>query len=142
MKARLTGFYTTIQDANEISFFFADGIGGDNANFVQEILQGINKKHLGAELGIEAQVTSTIKLKGAASVGQYTYDNNPNLYLTTTPDPSAPVEVGQNGVKDFGEANLKDYKIAEIIWLSKGANSRDLDEWAITLNKIVPDFKG
>ena len=38
VKARLTGFYTTIQDANEISFFFADGIGGDNANFVQEIL--------------------------------------------------------------------------------------------------------
>lgn len=131
VKARLTGFYTTIQDANEISFFFADGIGGDNANFVQEILQGINKKHLGAELGIEAQVTSTIKLKGAASVGQYTYDNNPNLYLTTTPDPSAPDELGQNGFKDFGEANLKNYKIAggPQRAYSVGFEYRDPDYW-------------
>ena len=37
---------------------------------------------------------------------------------------------------------LKDYKIADIKWSSKGANSKDLDEWTITLNKIVPDFKG
>ena len=112
VKARLTGFYTKIQDANEISFFFADGIGGDNANFVQEILQGIDKKHIGAEMGIEAQVTPTIKLKGAASVGQYTYDNNPDLYLTTAPDPTASDELSQNGYKNFGQANLKDYKIA------------------------------
>ncbi len=112
VKARLTGFYTKIQDATEISFFFADGIGGDNANFVQEILRDIDKKHLGAELGIEAQVTPTIKLKGAASVGQYTYDNNPNLYLTTAPDPTAPDELGRNGFKNFGAANLKNYRIA------------------------------
>jgi len=112
VKARLTGFYTKMQDANEISFFFADGIGGDNANFVQEILQGIDKKHIGAEMGIEAQVTPTIKLKGAASVGQYTYDNNPDLYLTTAPDPTASDELSQNGYKNFGKANLKNYKIA------------------------------
>jgi hypothetical protein len=112
VKARLTGFYTKIQDANEISFFFADGIGGDNANFVQEILQGIDKQHIGAEMGIEAQVTPTIKLKGAASVGQYTYDNNPDLYLTTAPDPTGLDELSQNGFKNFGQANLENYKIA------------------------------
>jgi len=131
VKARLTGFYTAIQDANEISFFFADGIGGDNANFVQEVLQGIDKKHIGAELGIEAQVTPTIKLKGAASVGQYTYDNNPNLYLTTAPDPTAPDELSQNGFKDFGEANMKDYKIAggPQRAYSVGFEYRDPDYW-------------
>jgi hypothetical protein len=112
VKAKLSGYYTKIEDANEISFFFADGIGGDNANFVQEILQGINKRHIGGELGIEAQVTPTIKLKGVASVGQYTYDNNPNLYLTTAPDINALDELGQNGFKDFGKANLKDYRLA------------------------------
>ncbi len=112
VKARLTGFYTKIEDANEVSFFFADGLGGDNANFVQEITQGVDKKHIGAELGIEAQVTPTIKLKAAASLGQYTYDNNPNLYVTTTPDANALDELGQNGFKDFGQANLKDYKVA------------------------------
>ena len=112
IKAKLTGYYTKIEDANEISFFFADGIGGDNVAFVQEILQGVDKQHMGAELGIEAQVTPTIKLKGVASLGQYTYANNPNLYLTTEADEES-VEAGfVNGFKDFGQSKLKDYKIA------------------------------
>ncbi|TXG36915.1 TonB-dependent receptor [Seonamhaeicola maritimus] len=112
VQSKLTGYYTKITDASEISFFFADGIGGDNAVFVQEILQGIDKKHLGVELGVEAQVTSSIKLKGAASVGQFTYDNNPNLYLSTEPDQES-VDAGfVNGFKDFGQSQLKDYKLA------------------------------
>ena len=112
IKAKLTGYYTKIEDANEISFFFADGIGGDNVAFVQEILQGVDKQHMVVELGIEAQVTPTIKLKGVASLGQYTYANNPNLYLTTEADEES-VEAGfVNGFKDFGQSKLKDYKIA------------------------------
>ena len=59
---------------------------------------------MGVELGLEAQVTPTIKLKGAAAIGQFTYDNNPNLILTS--------DDFDNGFQDFGEAALKDYKIA------------------------------
>ncbi len=105
VKARLTGYYTQMQDANEISFYFADGISGvdQGTAFVQEILQGIDKSHLGLEFGIEAQVTPTIKLTGVASVGQYTYDNNPNLVLT-----SSDFVEGLN----FGQANLENYRIA------------------------------
>ena len=112
MQAKLTGYYTKITDASEISFFFADGIGGDNAVFVQEVLQGIDKKHLGVEIGIEAQVTSSIKLKGAAAIGQFTYDNNPNLYLSTEPDQES-IDAGfVDGFKDFGQSKLKNYKLA------------------------------
>jgi hypothetical protein len=105
VKARLTGYFTKMQDANEVSFYYADGISGIDSGtaFVQEILEGIDKRHLGIEFGIEAQVTPTIKLTGVASVGQYTYDNNPNLLLSSS-DFTAGL--------DFGEANLKDYKIA------------------------------
>ena len=105
VKARLTGYFTKMQDANEVSFYYADGISGVDSGtaFVQEILEGIDKKHLGVEFGIEAQVTPTIKLTGVASVGQYTYDNNPNLLLSSSDF--------IDGL-DFGEANLKDYKIA------------------------------
>jgi len=101
----LTGYYTQMQDANEVSFYFADGISGvdQGTAFVQEILQGIDKSHLGMEFGIEAQVTPTIKLTGVASVGQFTYDNNPNLVLT-----SSDFVEGLN----FGEAHLENYKIA------------------------------
>jgi len=112
IKAKVSGYFTKIQDANEISFFFADGIGGDNVAFVQEILQGVDKQHMGVELGVEAQVTPTIKLKGVASVGQFTYANNPNLYLTTEADEESVAAGFVNGFKDFGQSNLKNYKLA------------------------------
>ncbi len=128
VKARLTGFYTKIEDANEISFYFADGVQGFTnetgsaveSEFISEVLQGVNKRHIGAELGIEAQVTPTIKLKGAASVGQYTYDNNPNLYLSA-----------DRQTVSFGEANLKDYKLAggPQRAASIGFEYRDPDYW-------------
>jgi hypothetical protein len=112
-----------MQDANEISFFFADGIGGDNQAFVQEILQGVDKKHLGGELGIEVQATSTIKLKGVASLGQFTYDNNPDLYLSS--------EDFEDGTRYLGQSTLKDYKIAggPQRAMSLGFEYRDPDYW-------------
>ncbi len=122
IKARLTGYYTKMEDANEISFFYADGIQGfeETSEFIQEVLQGIDKKHMGVELGIEAQVTSTIKLKGVASVGEFTYDNNPNLYLTSN---DITVELGQS--------TLKDYKVAggPQRAFSAGFEYRDPDYW-------------
>jgi len=122
VKARLTGYYTKMEDANEISFFFADGIGGDNQAFVQEILQGVDKRHIGGELGIEVQATSTIKLKGVASLGQYTYDNNPDLYLS-----SEDFEETQY----LGKSTLKDYRVAggPQRAFSLGFEYRDPDYW-------------
>jgi len=131
IKAKLTGYFTKITDASEISFYFADGVGGDNTAFVQEILQGIDKKHLGLELGIEAQVTPTIKLKGVASVGQFTYANNPNLFLSTEPDDESIAAGFVDGFKDFGQSNLKNYKLASGPQnaYSVGFDYRDPDFW-------------
>ena len=131
VKAKVTAFYSKIEDANEVSFYYADGLSGDEIEgndtsaFVQEVLQGVNKRHIGAEFGIEAQVTPTIKLKGAASIGQYTYDNNPNLYLTSSSFTS------EDGSISYGESNLKDYKIAggPQRAASIGFEYRDPDYW-------------
>lgn len=108
--SRLTSYYTGIQDATEVSFFFADGIGGDTTAFVQENLSNIEKRHFGLEFGIEIQIMPTLKLKGAASVGQFTYNNNPNLYLTSD-------EVNEGVFNAEGRSknyitNLKNYKLA------------------------------
>ena len=133
INAKLTGYYNGLKDANEISFFFADGIGNviadtgtqtsgnDNTEFIQEILTGIDKTHLGVELGIEAQVTSTIKLKGVASVGQFTYANNPDLYLSS--------DRFENVY--LGTSKLKDYKLAAGPHqaYSIGFDYRDPDFW-------------
>ncbi|WP_238987201.1 TonB-dependent receptor [Confluentibacter flavum] len=133
VKAKLTGFYTMLKNANEISFFFADGIGNviadsgtqqsgrDETEFIQEILQGINKNHLGGEFGVEAQVTPTIKLKGAGSIGQYTYANNPDLYLSS--------DRFENVY--LGKSYLKNYKLAvgSQQAYSVGFEYRDPDYW-------------
>lgn len=112
VKARLTGYYTKIENANEVSFFFADGIGGDNVAFVQEILQGVNKQHIGLETGIELQILPTLKLKGVAALGQFTYANNPNLFLTTEADDASIAAGFVNGFRNFGVSQLKHYKLA------------------------------
>lgn len=109
IKARLTGFYSGFEDGTDIGFFFTEdlaGLGLDTGDaFVQEVLTNVEKRHIGAELGIEAQVTPTIKLKAAASIGQYTYNNNPNLYLTSD-DFDGPLTFGD------GTTNIKDYHVA------------------------------
>ncbi|MDG2357638.1 MAG: carboxypeptidase-like regulatory domain-containing protein [Polaribacter sp.] len=110
--SKVTAYYASIKDATEISFYFADGVGGDNSAFVQEILRGINKKHLGLEVGLEAQITASFKLKGVASFGQFTYDNNPLLYLTTESDTASLAAGFVDGFKDFGEVQLMNYKLA------------------------------
>lgn len=107
LKGRLTSFYTKINDATQISFFYADGISGLGRNtttaFVQEVITGLDKQHLGIEFGLEAQVTPTIKLKTVAGMGQYTYVNNPSMYLTSD-------DFDQE--LDFGKSYLKNYKLS------------------------------
>ncbi|NND62012.1 MAG: TonB-dependent receptor [Flavobacteriaceae bacterium] len=108
VKARLTGFYNTIQDQSDIGFYFTENISGlglEEDAFVQEVMTGIDTRRMGVELGIEAQVTPTVKLKGAASVGQYTFTNNPNLYLASD---------DFDGVLTFGDgtAKLENYHVA------------------------------
>ena len=129
--SRITAYYTSVKDVTEISFYFADGVGGDNTAFVQEILSGIEKKQLGLELGIEAQVTSTIKLKGAAAIGSFTYANNPDLYLTS--DVTNDGIFDENGRSGNYTSNLKNYKIAAGPHnaYSVGFEYRDPDYWWI-----------
>lgn len=130
VKAKLTGFYTKIEDANEVSFFFTQG---STTGFIQEVLSGVEKQHIGGELGIEAQVTPTIKLKGAASVGQYTYSNNPNLYVTSTSEDFIDVQGGDvvNTSGLVSTSNLENYKVAggPQTAYSIGFEYRDPDYW-------------
>ena len=101
IQSRISAYYTKFSDVIETSFFFAEGLLGDQADFVNEIITGVEKKNIGLELSIEYQITPAIKLIGAGGVGQFTYDNNPQLYLQS--------ESFTNENSDFGIAYLKDY---------------------------------
>ena len=100
LKARVTGFYNAMQDQTDINFFFTESIqsADGGGTFVQEVLTGIESTRAGVEIGIEAQVTPTIKLKGAASMAQYVYTNNPNQYFTSD-DFEGPKRLGDGTTK-------------------------------------------
>ena len=104
---RLTGYFTQINNASEVSYYFTNGLadlGSENtAAFVQEVLTNIDKQLFGIEFGSEYQVNSTMKVKAVAAVGQFTYANNPSLYLSSA---------SFTGPKDYGKTYLKDYYLA------------------------------
>ena len=82
VKARITGFYSNFKGGSDLGFYFTENISGlglEQDAFIQEVMTNVEKQHIGGELGIEAQVTPTIKLKGAASMGQYTYQQQSKL---------------------------------------------------------------
>ena len=139
-KARLTGFFSKVKDATEISFFYGEGLfdagedgDTDTDSFISEIVTGISKKNIGAEFGFEYQLTSTIKVNGAASYGQYTYDENPNLKVN---DDGQASETNANPITDFGRAYLKGYKQPGIPQqaYSLGLEYRDPKFWWIGAN--------
>ena len=115
LKARITGYFSKINDATETAFYYADGIfenddstsANESSAFVSETVTNISKKNIGAELGLEYQVTSTIKMTASAAYGQYTYDSNPTVLINK--DALASVN-NTNPVTNFGPAAMKDYR--------------------------------
>lgn len=108
VKARLTGYYNVVRDMSTVGFYFTEnisGLGNEQDAFIQEVVTGIDTRRLGGELGVEAQLTPTVKLKAAAALGQYVYINNPRLYITSD---------DFDGALYFGDGttNLRNYHLA------------------------------
>ncbi|MBU4539289.1 MAG: TonB-dependent receptor [Weeksellaceae bacterium] len=105
LKLRLSGYYTTINNATEISRYYADitdGSGSSGNALVAEVLSGINKTYKGLELGAEVKITPTLSATAVGSYGDYKITNNPTV--KTFDD--------DFGVREWGTAKLKDYKVA------------------------------
>jgi len=145
LQGKITGYYTKRKDLTAVSFYYADGIGGSDAEhtaFVQEILTGVDNKHFGIEIGIEGQITSTLKLKGVANIGQYTYDNNPNLSLTSESEnfqfksrtshlKNYKLPAGPQKAYSFGF----EYRAPEYWWI--GATINFFDEIYVAINPLT-----
>lgn len=110
LKLRLSGYYTTINNATEISRYYADvDVPGSTASLstlVNEAMSGVNKRYVGAELGFDVKITPTINATGVASVGEYKYTNNPEV---STFDDINGFRTSQD---TWGKANIKNYKVA------------------------------
>ena len=126
-KARFTGYFSETLNTTDINFYYGDALGADSGAFVNEIVTGMNKRNRGAEVGLEYQITSTIKATAVAAYGDYQYTNNPNI--TTTNDNTATTT-------DYGKTYLKGYKLAGMPQqaFSFGLEYRDPKFWWIGAN--------
>ncbi len=100
LNTKATVYYNYFKDDIDINRFYTQGVLGDV--LLTEVLTGINKKYLGTELSAEYKPNSTISIFTVASIGQYTYDNNPRLFTYDV----------NNSYRDLGNAYIKNYKIA------------------------------
>lgn len=139
-KARVTGYFSKIMNSTKLAFYYGEGLfetddvgDGNEDSFISEIVTGINKKNIGGEFGFEYQITSTIKLTGAAAYGEYKYDNNPNLKVN---DDAQAVNGNTNPITDFGQTYLKGYRVAGVPQqaYSLGLEYRDPKFWWIGAN--------
>lgn len=111
LKLRISGYWTDIYNATEVSRYYAEGLQLGTSQqaqdaFVAEVLSGAHKRYKGVEVGADLKLTTTLNVIGVASVGEYTFENNPNVYLSVDSDLYA------RGFENLGRANIKGYKVA------------------------------
>ncbi len=111
LTGRLTGFYSRFQNSTDINFFFVDaGVGSD---FVQEVLTDLDKLHMGAELGVEYQLSAAVKLSAVAAVNKYVYASNPNVSINFDTAGAEEDLINLEGNVDLGITQIKGYKLAQ-----------------------------
>lgn len=113
LKLRATGYLVDTQNETNVQRFFADGIQLNNTNpdgsvsqvqsaFVTQVMSNVEKRNMGAELGVDVKIIPTLSLQGLASYGQFVYRNNPDVYLVS--------DASGSSVTSFGKAYIKNYK--------------------------------
>lgn len=127
LKARFTAYFNETENTTDIAFYYADVINAGNGEFVSEVVSGQNKRNKGVELGLEYNITSTLKATAVAAFGEYTYTNNPNLVVHAD---------GETSDIFNGKANMEGYKQAGMPQqaYSAGLEYRDPKFWWISAN--------
>jgi len=78
IKGRITGFYTKFWDDTKVNSFYHD----DLQTFVNYVTVGIDKVHMGIELGVEVKIIPNLSVVLAGSYGSYRYTNRPTAYMS------------------------------------------------------------
>lgn len=104
VKARASAYIIDRQNDMNINRYYADGGVGA---FVTEVMSNVNKRNMGLELGADVKLSSTLSIQGLASIGDYFYTNNPDLYLSM--DNEAAITNG-NAFNYRGKTHIRNYK--------------------------------
>jgi outer membrane receptor protein involved in Fe transport len=75
MKARLSAYYTEINDQSKVISFYDD----TQNSFTNFAMSGIDKRYMGVELGVNVPIAWGLSFLGAVSYGDYEYTSNPEF---------------------------------------------------------------
>ncbi len=111
LNARLTGFYSRFQNTTDVNFFFVDaGVGSD---FVQEVLTGLDRLQKGIELGMEYDLSSSVKLSFVSAIGSYRFASDPNVSINFDTAAAEEELINVDGAIDLGTASIKDFRLPQ-----------------------------
>ncbi len=96
LKARISGYYTTIEDQSKVISFYDD----TQSSFTNFAMSGIDKRYMGLEIGFTAPIWTGISLNGALSLGDYRYTSNAD-FVQTIDNSTEVVNVDKVLWKDF-----------------------------------------
>ncbi len=82
IKSRLTLFYTDFSDQTWSRSFYHD----EMRTFVNYIMTDIDKQHMGAELGIDLNLSPTLSMHIVGGLGDYIYTSRPNVTIAQDND--------------------------------------------------------
>jgi hypothetical protein len=109
---KISAYWIQQKDLTEVSFYFADGVGGDRALFVQELLSGLQKDQKGVEFYGLYHPVPEVKIIAVAALGEFVVNNNPELYLSSVIDETSTALGFESGFKNMGQTKLKGYALA------------------------------
>lgn len=78
IRARVSGYYTTVADQSKVISFYDD----TQSSFTNFAMSGIDKRYYGLEIGFTAPLYGGLSLNGAFSWGDYRYTSNPDFVQT------------------------------------------------------------
>ena len=115
LKMRASGYFNTTENDTNVTRYFADGLQlaiseGDTgvedktaSAFVTQTMANVNKRTMGAELGVDFKILPTLSLQGVASWSDARYTNNPDVYISS--------DVLAAPYANLGTAYIKDFKV-------------------------------
>lgn len=77
VKARASAYYTQFENRIDLIQFYNDL----SRSFGAFVITGLNQRHLGAELAVEAKVTPSLSASAVAALGQYIFNSTGTGYL-------------------------------------------------------------
>ena len=110
LKTRFTSYFTEFTEGTDINFVFAQS--GSGTDFFQEVVSNIDKRHFGAELGIEYQASLTTKIFLVGAYGNHTYIDNAIVSINFDTAGFNDDVINDIGFKDLGETNIKGIRVA------------------------------